>query len=496
MNSPVTPHSEAITANGTPPAPPVPATAPTAPPVKRRRRPYVLLALTILGLVLAGWGGYSLWLKYTTPEPPVVNRTGLEQEIVDALDAAEKQVREKPRDAGTWAMLGGVLRAHEFDEASNVCFMEAEKLDRGNWRWPYLLGLSFLGQNQDAALAKLRRSAELCGDEPAPRLMLAEVLLDRGETGEAETLFRAIVDKDPNNARALLGLGNVALRRDDVDGALKHLRASVDRAPGATPVHAALIQAYRRRGDDKALAEEQRLLAVLPQNFNWPDPARDAIRSVWVGMRARMAQIDAFDRAGLRAEAVVAARLTVNKYPDSALAYLVLGEMLNREGNLVDAERALHEAIRLDPKRAKAYFELGYAQHNQRKWREALESYRRAIELQPDFTLAYYNLGLSLQGINDEAGAEKAFREAVRQRPEYVEPLLSLAVLYGHRGQHQQAMKSLEDAARAAPADPRPPKLIKELREIIAREQQEKAKDNPKEKNEPKSKEKMTEKGK
>jgi tetratricopeptide (TPR) repeat protein len=495
MNPPVTPHSEAITANGTPPTPPAPAAVPAAPAVKRRR-PYVLLGLTVVGLVLAGWGGYSLWLKYTAPEPPVVARTGLEQEIVDAIDAAEKQVREKPRDAGAWALLGGVLRAHEFDEASNVCFAEAEKFDRGNWRWPYLLGLSFLGQNQDAALAKLRRAADLCGDEAAPRLTLAEVLLDRGETDQAEALFRGVVDKDPNNARALLGLGNVALRRDDVDGALKHLLASVDRAPGATPVHAALIQAYRRRGDDKAVGEEQRLLAGLPQNFNWPDPARDAIRSVWVGMRARMAQIDAFDRAGLRAEAVVAARLTANKYPDSALAYLVLGEMLNREGNLVDAERALHEAIRLDPKRGKAYFELGYAQHNQRKWREAIESYRRAIELQPGFTLAHYNLGLSLQAINDEAGAEKAYREAVRYRPEYVEPLLSLAVLYEHRGQHQQAMKALEDATRAAPADPRPAKLIKELREIIAREQQEKAKDKPKEKNAPKPNEKMTEKRK
>ena len=488
MNPPVTPHSEAIAANGTPPAPPAPAAVPAAPAVKRRRRPYVLLALTVLGLVLAGWGAYSLWLKYTAPEPPVVDRTGLEQEIVDAIDAAEKQVREKPRDSSAWALLGGVLRAHEFEEASNVCFVEAEKLDRGNWRWPYLLGLSLLGQNQDAALAKLRRAAELCADESAPRLTLAEVLLDRGETDQAETLFRGVVDKDPNNARALLGLGNVALRRDDVDGALKHLRASVDRAPGATPVHAALIQAHRRRGDDKAVAEEQRLLAGLPQTFTWPDPAREAIRDVWVGMRARMAQIDAFDKAGLRAEAVVAARLAVKKYPDSALAHLVLGEMLNREGNIVDAERSLHEAIRLDPKRSKAYYELGFAQFYQRKYQEAIASYRRGVELQPGFAVGQYNLGLALQAINDEAGAEKAYREAIRYRLEYVEPFLSLSALYEHRGQHEKALKSLEDAAYAAPADPRPAKLIKELREIIAREQQEKAKDKPKEK--------MTEKGK
>jgi hypothetical protein len=43
-------------------------------------------------------------------------------------------------------------------------------------------------------------------------------------------------------------------------------------------------------------------------------------------------------------------------------------------------------------------------------------------------------------------------------------------------------MKCLEEAGRAAPDDPRHAKLIKELREIIAREQQEKAKDKPKDK--------------
>lgn len=345
-------------------------------------------------------------------------------------------------------------------------------------------------------MAKLRRAVELCGDEPSPRLVLGEVLLDRGEVDQAEKQFLAVLDKDPNNARALLGLGNVALQRDDVEGALKHLRAAADRAAGATVVHAALIQAYRRQGDNKAVEEERRILARLPSSFIWPDKAQDLIRSVWYGLKARMAFINACDKSGLRAEAVVAARMAVNKYPDSAVAHLVLGEMLNREGSVVDAERALHEAIRLNPKRAKAYFELGYAQQQQRKYREAIASYRRALEVQSDFATAHYNVGLCLLAINDEGGAEKEFRQSVRYRPEYNEPLLSLAVLYGRRGQHQEAMKCLEDAARAAPDDPRPPNLMKELREIIARQQQEKAKNKPKEKNETKPKEKMMEKGK
>jgi tetratricopeptide (TPR) repeat protein len=444
------------------------------------------MALTVVGLVLASWGGYSLWLKYTTPQPPVVDRTGLDQEIVDAIDAAEKGVREQPRVASTWAQLGGVLRAHDFEDESNICFTQAEKLDRTNYRWPYLLALSLLGKDQEAALVKLRRAAELCGDEPAPRLTLGELLLDRDEADEAEAQFRTVVDRDPNNAHALWGLGKVALRRGDVDGAIQQLRAAADRVPRATVVHTALIEAYRRRGDDKAVAEEQRLLAELPRTFVWPDPAREAIRSVWVGLRARMDQIDTFHKAGLRAEAIVAAKAAVNKYPDSALAHLVLGEMLNRDNKFVEAEHALREAIRLDPKRAKAHFELAVSLQEQRKFREAIESYQTMIQLQPGYAFAYYQLGVCLQNVGDEAGAEKAYREALRYRPEFDEPLLTLALLYGRRGQYPEAMKCLEEAARAAPRDSRPGQLMKELRELMAQQEKEKAK----EKNESKPKEK------
>jgi tetratricopeptide (TPR) repeat protein len=170
---------------------------------------------------------------------------------------------------------------------------------------------------------------------------------------------------------------------------------------------------------------------------------------------------------------VVLARQTVQRYPDSAVARLVLGEMLNHSDDCPAAEPVLREAIRMDPKRAKAHFELGYALGMQRKFREAAEVYRRTLELQPDFAMAHYNLALCLE-FTDEAAAEKAFRDAIRYRPEYPDALMALARLLKRQGRYQEAVKCAEDAARAAPTDSRPAKLLKELRAAWAQEEKDK----------------------
>jgi tetratricopeptide (TPR) repeat protein len=435
-----------------------------APPVTTgvRRRPFRLV-LIALAVVLLGGGGYHLWRKYTTPEPPTVDLTGLDQEIIDAVEGARKQVREYPRTAGTWGQLGAVLRAHGFDIESNFCFAQAERLNPKDYRWPYLIALEQLGHDPDAALPRLRRAVELCGHEPAPRLLLGEVLLDRREMDEAERLFRAILEEESDNARAHLGLGRIALERQDVDDALKHLRLAAVRAPQARRAHAVLAQAHRLARDEEAAEEQLRLLAGLAEDWTWPDPALDFVHSTWTGLRARIATINGFEKRGRREEAVLLAQQTVERYPDSAHARLIFGGMLNRANNSVAAEPVLREAIRLDPRRTKAHFELGYAQQAQGKLRDAAASYRRALELQPDLALAHYNLALCLTNLQEFADAEKEYRAAIHYRPEYVDAFMGLAILLSRQNRSADARRYLQEAVRAAPNDPRPRQLFKKM---------------------------------
>jgi tetratricopeptide (TPR) repeat protein len=431
--------------------------------------------LTALGLVIFSGGAYRLWVQYTTPEPPFVNVADLDPEIAEAVQTARQRVQQMPRSPEEWGRLGAVLRAHEFVVESNFCFAESERLAPKDFRWPYLIALEILDHDQEAALSPLRRSVQLCGPHPVPRLRLGEVLLERGEVDEAEVLFRDALERDWGiardagakglmEARAHLGLGRVALERNDADGALEHLRRAVAGAPKAKVVHAALLQAYRRRGDDKGIGEELRLLSSLPEGLTWPDPGLEFVNQFWVGLRARMARITALDQQGLREEAVVASRQTMHRYPASPLAHLVLGEMLNKARNFTAAEPAFREAIRLGSKGGKALFELGYALEGQGKISEAAESYRQAVQQQPDFAEAHFNRSLCLHRLKKEAEAVEEMRAAIRCRSGYVDALLVLGMMLARQGKRTEALQQVEEAIRVAPLDKRPRELLDEIR--------------------------------
>jgi tetratricopeptide (TPR) repeat protein len=379
-----------------------------------------LLAGAAAVAVLAVGVGSWLWTRGTPARPPLPDLADVDAEVGDAVRAARGAVLANPRSADAWGRLGKVLRAHDFDTEANRCFEEAERLDPREPRWPYLRGLTLVLTDPAAGIPCLERAVERGGDSPpAPRLRLAEALLDQGRLDEAQSHLEQAARRDPANPRARLAWGRLALNREDWRGALQNLEPCLNDGRSRKLALNLRAAAWRRLGETERARTEQRQAAGLPDDQGWPDPYVEEVLRLQQGLRPRIAHADAMIREGRPGEALPLLAETVDRYPKSGQAWLLLGEACLRLDRTDGAQRAFQEAVRVAPEAAEAWFRLGCFQARLGREREAADSFRRTIRLKPDHADSHFNLGHRLKLLGDPAGAAEEFREALRCRPDY-----------------------------------------------------------------------------
>ncbi|MDJ1179827.1 tetratricopeptide repeat protein [Roseofilum sp. BLCC_M91] len=218
------------------------------------------------------------------------------------------------------------------------------------------------GNYAQASLEELFRQAE-----EARRL---------GNYAQAETIWRRIIQLDPNNAPAYFGLGNRLRDQHRLDEA---------------------ITAYR-----KAIQ--------LDSQYDL----------AYVGLG------NALREQGKFTDAVQAYKRAIELKPEEAGIYNNLGNVFYDQGNLREAEQSYRRALELDPEFALAHNNLGLVFYDQGKLREAEQSYGRALSL-PDekatpastHTLAHNALGYTLQQQGNLQAAIAEYNKAIQLDPNY-----------------------------------------------------------------------------
>jgi tetratricopeptide (TPR) repeat protein len=382
----------------------------------------VIAAITA-ALTLGLW----LWLRPRPAAPPLPDLTDTDPESVEAITAAHRTVTQRPWSARDWGNLGMVLRAHDFEEECLVCFAQAEHLDPREPRWPYLQGLTRIHTEPVLGVRCLERTVELCGDDPpAPRLRLAEALLEAGRLDEAEAHLQRTLRYQPDSRRAWLGLARLALLRGEWQTALDQLKHCMQDEHGRRMARSLSAEAWGRLGNLDRARAEQREAELLPEDVRWPDLFADETAELQRGLKARILQADSLARSGQVAEAISLLEETAERHPKSLQARLKLGELW-RERNRPDrAEETFRGALEIDPEAAETWFRLGTIQALRNRHREAAESLRTAIRLRPSHALAHYNLARCLLATGDSKGAAEELRTTLRCRPDYAPALSAL----------------------------------------------------------------------
>ena len=412
--------------------------------------PLVLAAILVCGALYFWWRPPPV----RTPALPAIDLSGHDPQIVAVIERARAEVVAAPASSRAWGTLGAALMVHKFHREAIACFVEAERLDPREPRWPYLHGVSLLTYDQNAALPKLQRGAELAGDAViAPRLRVAHLLLELGRADEAEPYLASVLRQHPDDPQALLGKGKLEVARGRLAEALKFLGRSAADPQTARASHALMATLRQRLGDSAGTEEASRKAASLPRDPPLADPYVNETGRLLAGLDANLIRADRLLKSGNIQEALGLNEQIVASYPRSARAWQMLGQTLIEAKRYEDAEKALRRAAELAPESGEIHFQLGSALFAQGAVAEASDCFRRTIALRPGYAAAHYNLGHCLLKEGARTAAIEAFREAIRYEPAFGNAHRQLGAALALEGRFTEALEPLRRAVELNPKD-------------------------------------------
>ncbi|HWA63238.1 MAG TPA: sulfotransferase [Caulobacteraceae bacterium] len=333
----------------------------------------------------------------------------------------------------------------------------------------------------------------------------AQALHRQGRLAEAEGLYRAVLDIQPDHAGALhyLGLAQsqqgraretvVSIRKSiairptaaahndlglvlaalgDADGAQAEYRRALALDPDCLEAHnnlGNLLRAAGRAGEALAHFEAAlRLAGEVPElhanlghllaELGREDEARQAFRRAldlrpqFVDALRGLAQVQI--RAGERGEAAALLRRALEAAEDDAPTHHSLGTLLSAEGDIEGAIVHLQRAVALKPDFAEAQNNLGNALGAAERRTEALAAFDGALALRPDFLEALCGRGHTLNMLNRADEALVPLQAALALAPDLAEAHSALGGALQTLGRLDASREAFERAVALEPGRP------------------------------------------
>ncbi|MDE2978550.1 MAG: tetratricopeptide repeat protein [Acidobacteriota bacterium] len=337
-------------------------------------------------------------------------------------------------------------------ENALACYREAQRIDPGDWRWPYLeaFALDARGDLEPAA----RRYRTVLASTPnrvTVLLRLAEVERRLGRSSAAEALWREALGLDPDQPAAHYGLGRIALDGGDAAAAAKALERALELAPAAGRVHHALALARRDLGDREHAGFHLERANETPAPVD--DPLVQGLALLPSGSRATLQRGLLAVQAGALDDAVLLLQRATEEDPSNPAAHRNLALALIDAGRPDEAIAALQTLAGLDPADAWTQLELGRLLGVRGRFDLSLAHLERAVELAPRHKQARVELGLALTRAGRPREALRQFETALDIDPFFTEVHNHAAVVLAAMGRPDEGARLLRERLAAAPGD-------------------------------------------
>ena len=125
-------------------------------------------------------------------------------------------------------------------------------------------------------------------------------------------------------------------------------------------------------------------------------------------------------------------------------AYINLGAVYNRLGQLDDALTTLRRGIQLDANRAEGYYNLALVYKQLGQIEMAVNAYRESVRLNPRMYDAHYNLGNIFLEKGQHAHAIAHYKQALDIRPNWEKARSALETAQAAKVEHDEAAAPVE----------------------------------------------------
>jgi len=330
------------------------------------------------------------------PVKPVVNTVGtgdtthayqlLQQKQFVAAAAEAKQIAAQfPNDSEAWKIAGFAefslkQYAPAIDDLQKARdLQEVAKRQDPNTDDALAQALA-ISEKFDRALPLLVAATTRPGATPDPSLLYFRGLAEykTGKPRDAERTFTAVVKLNPKDTVSLFYLAQIALGKNDLDGAIASLNRATVNDPRLAAAWALLTSAYLRRAalnvDEAEKAKADYLGAVR---------AGEGL----IKVRTDAEAVTLFGQALIGSEQYTRAAAALERAtlePDAkGVTFYLLGIAQSRAKNFPKAIAALQTAAQKSPDDVNVYRELGYAYEITKQYAKALAAYEKGLSLAP-----------------------------------------------------------------------------------------------------------------
>lgn len=297
---------------------------------------------------------------------------------------------------------------------------------------------------------------------------LATYYAATGQHDKAIAEYQGVLQKEPANVRALLGMAAL----NDLKGREKealdyYTRAKETRTPAGFLALAAyyakkkdttkalnvLDEAIKADAKNAAALEMKGTLLASEKKFNDALKVFDNLDVVSPdrGLPLKIRTLVAMKEIP---KAIEQARRITTQKPNAAAGYLVMASIYASQKDYPRAIAEVKNGIRVDAKNPQAHLELGNLLAASKNQAGAMAAYGDALKVQPNFAPALFAQGALLDATGKKKEAVQKYRDTLAKADNYVPALNNLAFLYADGyGSKDEALRLAISAFKLEPGN-------------------------------------------